>query len=74
MHVVVLHALFIVVLCCCSLYSVSGALLGVLALFSGFFSEMVAIIIIVPIYVWWRARQKVQKLPIVLLLYPVAVY
>ncbi len=32
----------------------NGALLGVLALYSGFFSEMVVLGIITPIYACWR--------------------
>lgn len=32
----------------------SGALLGVLALFSGFFSEMVVLSAVAPIYAYWQ--------------------
>ena len=39
-----------------SVDDLSGALLGVLALFSGFCSEMVVMATVAPIYAYWRVR------------------
>ena len=40
-----------------------GALLGVLALFSGFFSEMVVMATVAPIYAYWMVSLKNEFLP-----------
>ena len=39
-----------------SVDGLSGALLGVLALFSGFCSEMVVMATVAPIYAYWMVR------------------